>query len=148
MPSQPADIASNPTFIELQRELAMLQKDLMIARDLSDPRVIELEQALSASREDGQRLNEEFKRGYGGFCLYQKSSCRFRGRNNRLRNVTLSQARNESDQNLAMLTNELNDLEREKNALIMELNIRDKRMEDLRDQLVRSQTAQAWDVAG
>ena len=142
VPSQPADIASNPTFIELQRELAMLQKDLMIARDLSDPRVIELEQALSASREDGQRLNEEFKRAMEDFARIKNQVAGLEEENNRLRNVTLSQARNESDQNLAMLTNELNDLEREKNALIMELNIRDKRMEDLRDQLVRSQTAQ------
>ncbi|MEC8043189.1 MAG: hypothetical protein VX130_01180 [Verrucomicrobiota bacterium] len=142
VPSQPADIASNPTFIELQKELAMLQKDLMIARDLSDPRVIELEQALSASREDGQRLNEEFKRAMEDFARIKNQVAGLEEENNRLRNVTLSQARNESDQNLAMLTNELNDLEREKNALIMELNIRDKRMEDLRDQLVRSQTGQ------
>ena len=137
--SQPQDIASNPTFRELQNELAMLQQDLMVARDLADPRVIELQQALSASREDSQRLNEEFKKAMDDFGNIKDQLSDLEAENNRLRNISLAQARDNADQSLANLMNQVNGLEREKSSMTFELNEKTKRIEGLRDQLARAQ---------
>jgi chromosome segregation ATPase len=137
--SQPQDIANNPTFRELQNELAMLQQDLMVARDLADPRVTELQQALSASREDSQRLNEEFKKAMDDFGNIKDQLSNLEAENNRLRNISLAQARDNADQGMASLMNQVNGLEREKSTMTFELNEKTKRIEGLRDQLARAQ---------
>ena len=56
--------------------MVLLQQDLLNARDLKDPRVIELENALTASREDGIRLNEEFKNAMQDFARMKERKIR------------------------------------------------------------------------
>ena len=54
--------------------------------------------------------------------------------NNRLEKYFLAQARDNADQGMANLMNQVNGLEREKSTMTFELNEKTKRIEGLRDQ--------------
>ena len=137
---QPQDIANNPIFRDLQNELAMLQQDLMVARDFVDPEVTRLQQALNASREDSQRLNEEFKEAMDDFGNIKEKLTNLERENNRLRDVSLAQARNNADQNIANMANRVSGLEGKISSLSLELTEKNSRIEALRDQLARAQS--------
>lgn len=137
--SQSQDVANSPVFRELQNELAMLQQDLMVARDLADPRVGELQQALNASREDSQRLNEEFKKAMDDFGNIKDQLSNLEEENTRLRNVSLAQARDNADQGMTNMWNQINGLESKISGLSLELNQKNNTIENLRDQLARAQ---------
>ena len=137
---QPQDIANNPIFRDLQNELAMLQQDLMVARDFVDPEVAKLQQALNASREDSQRLNEEFKMAMDDFGNIKEKLTNLEKENNRLRDVSLAQARNNADQNIANMANRVSGLEGKISSLSLELTEKNQRIEALRDQLARAQS--------
>ena len=61
------NFASDARFIELQKELLLLQKDLLAARGIEEPRFQELQSELEASQNDSLRLNDEFKSVFAEF---------------------------------------------------------------------------------
>ena len=60
-PQPVLDIAADPRFIEIQKEMLLLQQDLLAARGMTDPAPEGMTAELAASKADNDRLNEEFK---------------------------------------------------------------------------------------
>ena len=59
--------------------------------------------------------------------------------NTRLRNVSLAQARDNADQGMTNMWNQINGLESKISGLSLELNQKNNTIENLRDQLARAQ---------
>jgi chromosome segregation ATPase len=133
------DIANDPRFIELQDELALLQQDLINARQLDDPEVQKLRADLEVSQNDSLRLNEEFKDAMDNFRKIKEQVAVLEEENKRLQDTTLTDAKNQSQEAISNLNSEIDDLSDANQLLKSAIRERDNRIESLTEQLAQSQ---------
>ena len=132
------DISKDPRFLALQQEMIGLQNDLIAAQQMDDPRVIQLEGALEASRADAAQLNSEFKGVMADFTNLRDELTALEAENRRIREISLSQAREQSNPAAATMQIEINNLSRENANLMAQLSEKDRRISGLRDDLAGS----------
>ncbi len=133
------NLASDPRFIELQKELLLLQQDLLAAREIEEPRVQALEMKLNASQNDSLRLNDEFKNAMQEFARFKEQVAILEEENRRLQKVASSPISNQDRELKASLQNRVNDLSKENANLRMQVGERDNRVTGLREELARAQ---------
>ena len=83
------DIASDPKVLELQKELALLQEGLRVAKTFKDPEVEVLENELLVSKEETADLKEDFKNAMRDFVRLRNEVELIEKDNQRLRNQIL-----------------------------------------------------------
>jgi chromosome segregation ATPase len=132
------DISKDPRFLALQQEMVGLQNDLIAAQQMQDPRVIQLEGALEASRNDALKLNEEFKGVMADFTKLKDELTSLEAENRRIREISINQAREASNQSGMVMQTEINNLSRENANLMAQLAEKDRRINGLRDDLAGS----------
>ncbi|MBT3667345.1 MAG: hypothetical protein HN548_07680, partial [Opitutae bacterium] len=133
------NVASDPRFIELQKELLLLQQDLLAAREIEEPRVQALQMKLDASQNDSLRLNDEFKTAMKDFSNFKEQVAILEEENRRLQKFASSPTSNQDREMKASLQNRVNDLSKENANLRMQVGERDNRVSGLREELARSQ---------
>ena len=129
------DISDDPRFLALQQEMIGLQNDLLAAQQMDDPRVLELEGALEASRSESNKLNAEFKGVLSDFTSLKDELTALEAENRRIREISIAQAREQSNPAAATLQIEINNLSRENANLAAQLAEKDRRIDGLRDDL-------------
>ena len=132
---QSNDISNDPRFIELQQEMLALQNDLISIQEMTDPRVKELEDRLQKSRAEGARLNGELLEVVNEFSSLKTDLSTLEDENKRLRDVSLTNARNQASNAGVAMQNKINDLTRENTSLSSQVNEKDARISGLRDEL-------------
>ncbi len=133
------NLASDPRFIELQKELLLLQQDLLSAREIEEPRVQALQIKLDASQNDSLRLNDEFKKAMQDFANFKEQVAILEEENRRLQKFASSPVSNQDREMRASLQNRVNDLSKENANLRMQVGERDNRVSGLREELARAQ---------
>lgn len=136
------NLANDPRFKSLQRELLLLQQDLLFARNIEDPRVQGLEAELALRQNDSSRLNDEFKTAMGDFSKLKEQVAVLEDENRRLQNSIPSQSiKLEADLEKQNLENRFSELSKENSNLRDTIEERDNRVSRLREDLVRAQMA-------
>ena len=107
------DISKDPRFLALQQEMVGLQNDLIAAQQMQDPRVVQLEGALEAIREDARKLNEEFKGVMADFTNLRDELTALESENRRIREISMNQVRETSNPSAMVMQTEINNLSRE-----------------------------------
>ena len=131
--------SDDPRFIEMQKELVLLQRDLLAVRDLDNPEIDSLQNQLLASQKDSSRLNDEFKGAMEDFGRLKEQVAMLEEENNRLQNETLDQVRNDNNKNLENLRSKMSDLSRENSNLRVVLGEKDAQVSNLRQKLADAQ---------
>jgi chromosome segregation ATPase len=129
------DISKDPRFLALQQEMVGLQNDLIAAQQMQDPRVVQLEGALEASRDDARKLNEEFKGVMADFTNLRDELTALESENRRIREISMNQVRETSNPSAMVMQTEINNLSRENANLMAQLAEKDRRINGLRDDL-------------
>ena len=129
------DIANDPRFLALQQEMVGLQNDLIVAQQMEDPRILQLESALEASKSDAFKLNEEFKGVMSDFTKLRDELSTLEAENRRIREISLKQAQVVSNKADIALQTEINNLSRENANLMAQITEKDRRIDGLRDDL-------------
>jgi chromosome segregation ATPase len=129
------DISKDPRFLALQQEMVGLQNDLIAAQQMQDPRVVQLEGALEASREDALKLNEEFKGVMADFTNLRDELTALEAENQRIRQISLKQVQETSNPSGMVMQTEINNLSRENANLMAQLAEKERRINGLRDDL-------------
>ena len=142
-PSQPAapNVAADPRFIEIQKEMLLLQQDLLSARNLEDPQAGGLQAELASAQADNLRLNEEFKNALEDFGRIKEKLALLEDENQRLQTEGISNARNKAEQDLSSMQAKIGGLSSENSNLRVQLGERENRIAGLRDELARAQVA-------
>jgi DNA repair exonuclease SbcCD ATPase subunit len=137
---QPApNIAADPRFVEIQKEMLLLQQDLLAARGMKDPEAGSLEAQLASTQADNAKLNEEFKNAMDDFGRIKEQLAILEDENQRLQNEGLGEARTKAEQDLAALQTKIGGLSSENSNLRVQLGERENRISGLRDELARAQ---------
>ena len=123
----------------MQKELVLLQRDLLAVRDLDNPEIDSLQNQLLASQKDSSRLNDEFKGAMEDFGRLKEQVTMLEEENNRLQNETLDQVRNDNNKNLENLRSKMSDLSRENSNLRVVLGEKDAQVSNLRQKLADAQ---------
>ena len=134
------DIASDPKVLELQKELALLQEGLRVAKTFKDPEVEVLENELLVSKEETADLKEDFKNAMRDFVRLRNEVELIEKDNQRLRNQNLADAKSDADRQIISLKNQVAGLEDQNSLLRLDLDGRDRRIEDLKNQMVETQS--------
>ena len=142
---QANDISNDPRFIELQQEMLALQNDLISIQEMTDPRVKDLEDRLQKSQAEGARLNGELLEVVNEFSSLKSDLGTIEDENRRLRDVSLTNARNQANDAGVAMQNEINNLTRENTSLSSQVNEKDARIRGLRDELSQYASTQADD---
>jgi chromosome segregation ATPase len=132
------DISDDPRFLALQQEMIGLQNDLLAAQQMDDPRVLELEGALEASQSESNKLNAEFKSVLADFTSLKDELTALEAENRRIREISIAQAREQSNPAAATMQVEINNLSRENANLAAQIAEKDRRIDGLRDDLAGS----------
>ena len=138
-PAPPPNIAADPRFIEIQKEMLLLQQDLLAARGLKDPESGSLQAELASTQADNAKLNEEFKNAMEDFGRIKEQLSILEDENQRLQTEGLSEARTRAEQDLLALQTKIGDLSSENSNLRVQLGERENRISGLRDELARAQ---------
>ena len=138
-PAPPLNIAADPRFIEIQKEMLLLQQDLLAARGLKDPESGSLQAELASTQADNAKLNEEFKNAMEDFGRIKEQLSILEDENQRLQTEGLSEARTKAEQDLLALQTKIGDLSSENSNLRVQLGERENRISGLRDELARAQ---------
>ena len=117
--------------------MRILQKDLLNAQNLEDPRVADLQTKLQLSRDDAQKLNIEFKNAMEEFGRIKDQVTSLENENARLRDVSLNVAKSEADQQSKILQNRINSLSNENANLSVEIGVKDNRLAAFAKNLLR-----------
>ena len=133
------NLASDPRFIEIQKELLLLQQDLLAAREVEEPRVKALQLELEASQNDSYLLNEEFKSAMEDFGRIKEQVAILEEENRRLQNSVPSSTASDSNNEKASMQNRINKLSQENANLRIQIGERDSRVSGLREDLARAQ---------
>ena len=133
------NLASDPRFIELQKELLLLQQDLLTAREIEEPRVQELQVELEASQNDSLRLNDEFKSVFEEFGRIKEQVAILEEENKRLQGSISSSNSNQEREVKSNLQTRVNSLSKDNANLRMQVGERDNRVSGLREELARAQ---------
>jgi len=137
----PPNIAADPRFIEIQKEMLLLQQDLLAARNLEDPQAGNLQTQLASAQADNLRLNEEFKNALEDFGGIKEKLALLEDENQRLQTEGISKARTKAEQDLSVLQAKIGGLSSENSNLRVQLGERENRIAGLRDELARAQVA-------
>jgi hypothetical protein len=129
------DISNDPRFLALQQEMVGLQNDLIAVQQMEDPRVAQLEGALEASRSDALKLNDEFKGVLADFSNLKNELSALESENRRIREISLAQARESSNQMGESMQIQINNLSQENANLLAQIAEKDRRISGLRDDL-------------
>jgi chromosome segregation ATPase len=138
-PQPPQDLASDPRFVEIQKEMLLLQQDLLAARRMEDPEAQGLKAQLDSTQADNVRLNDEFKSAMEDFGRMKETLAIMEDENQRLQTEGLSDARSKAEQDLAALQSKIGGLSSENSNLRVQLGERENRIAGLRDELARAQ---------
>jgi hypothetical protein len=133
------DLASSPKIIKLQQELLLLEEGLKQARDYQDPRVVELEAELAVVNKDKDNLDEDFKNAMKDFVRLKNQVEMFEIENERLRKEDIANLRSDAEKEIISLKNQIAGLRDQNSFLNIDLQGRNQRLADLREQLVQSQ---------
>ena len=133
------DLANDPKIIKLQQEMLFLQEGLKQARNYDDPKVIELEEQLEFQTKENESLNDEFKNAMKDFVRLKNQVEMFEMENERLKNEAIADIKSGAEKELIGLRNEVAGLKDQNSFLKLDLQGRDRRLSDMRDQLIRSQ---------
>jgi chromosome segregation ATPase len=144
---QGGDISNDPRFVELQQEMLALQSDLISIQEMADPRVKELEDKLRSSRDEGTRLNEELQGVMNEFSGLKRSLNTLEDENRRLRDVSLDSARNQANEAVEGMQQEINRLARENANLQNQVTEKDSRIRGLRDELAQTSAVSSNDTS-
>ena len=139
VPAPAPNIAADPRFIEIQKEMLLLQQDLLAARGLKDPDSGSLEAELASTQADNAKLNEEFKIVMEDFGRIKEQLSILEDENQRLQTEGLSEARTKAEQDLIALQTKIGNLSSENSNLRVQLGERENRISGLRDELARAQ---------
>jgi predicted RNase H-like nuclease (RuvC/YqgF family) len=137
----PPNIAADPRFIEIQKEMLLLQQDLLAARNLEDPKTNDAQAELASTQADNARLNEEFKSALEDFGNMKEKLALLEDENQRLQTEGISNARTKAEQDLSILQAKIGGLSSENSNLRVQLGERENRIAGLRDELARAQVA-------
>lgn len=137
--SEDKDLEMQKKFLSLQNELALLQEDLKTARDFDDPRVFDLEKQLQSSRDDGIKLNDEFKIALQDFGKLKEQLSILESENEKLREVAFSKAQKDAEEEVEKMRAEANAMARENDVLRNEMLEKDKRIDNLTEELANAQ---------
>ena len=139
VPSPAPNIAADPRFIEIQKEMLLLQQDLLAARGMKDPEAGSLQAELASTQSDNAKLNDEFKNAMEDFGRIKEQLSILEDENQRLQNEGLSEARTKAEQDLTALQTKIGGLSSENSNLRVQLGERENRISALRDELARAQ---------
>ena len=139
VPAPAPNIAADPRFIEIQKEMLLLQQDLLAAAGLKDPDSGSLEAELASTQADNAKLNEEFKIVMEDFGRIKEQLSILEDENQRLQTEGLSEARTKAEQDLIALQTKIGNLSSENSNLRVQLGERENRISGLRDELARRQ---------
>ena len=140
-PAPPLNIAADPRFIEIQKEMLLLQQDLFGGRQgLKDPESGSLQAELASTQADNAKLNEEFKNAMEDFGRIKEQLSILEDENQRLQTEGLSEARTKAEQDLLALQTKIGDLSSENSNLRVQLGERENRISGLRDELARAKS--------
>ncbi len=131
------DISQDPRFIELQQEMLALQNDLISLQEMGDPRVKELEEQLNNSRNQSARINGELQDFMNQFANLKGSLDGLEDENRKLREISLTNARNEANEAGDQMQREILKLSRENANLSNQISEKDARIDGLRDELAQ-----------
>ena len=131
--------SDDPRFIEMQKELLLLQDDLLAVRDIDNPEIKNLQKELQTSQNDSARLNQEFKGAMEDFVKVKEQMAVLESENNKLQNEILGDGKDQSKQIVENYQNRLNELSNENTNLRNQLDEKDNRVSGLREQLAQSQ---------
>jgi len=133
------NIAADPRFIEIQKEMLLLQQDLLAARGMKDPEAGTLHAELASTQADNAKLNEEFKNAMEDFGRIKEQLAILEDENQRLQSEGLSEARTKAEQDLVALQTKIGGLSSENSNLRVQVGERENRISGLRDELARAQ---------
>ncbi|MBT3637632.1 MAG: hypothetical protein HN531_11880 [Opitutae bacterium] len=133
------NIAADPRFIEIQKEMLLLQQDLLAARGMKDPEAGSLQAELASTQADNAKLNDEFKNAMEDFGRIKEQLSILEDENQRLQSEGLSEARSKAEQDLVALQAKIGGLSSENSNLRVQLGERENRISGLRDELARAQ---------
>ena len=134
------DISQDPRFIALQQEMIGLQNDLIAVQQMEDPRVAQLEGALQASKADALKLNDEFKGVLADFSNLKTELIALEAENRRIREISLSQARESSNQIGESMQMQIKTITQQNANLLTQIAEKDRRISGLRDDLAGTTT--------
>ena len=140
-PQPVLDIAADPRFIEIQKEMLLLQQDLLAARGMTDPAPEGMTAELAASKADNERLNEEFKGAMDDFGRIKEKVALLEEENRRLQEEGGELARAKAKEDSAALQSRIGALSSENSSLRVDLGERENRIASLRDELARAQVS-------
>ena len=133
------NLANDPKIIKLQQEMLFLQEGLRQAREYDDPEVADLKKKLEFQTKENESLNEEFKNAMKDFVRIKDQVEMFEMENERLKNQAIAEVKSGAEKELIGLRNEVAGLKDQNSFLKLDLQGRDRRLSDMRDQLIRSQ---------
>ena len=133
------DLAQNPKILKLQQELLLLQEGLRQARNYDDPKVADLQTKLDSKTKDYEALNDDLKNAMKDFVRLKNQVESREIENERLRNNEIADLRSDAEKEIISLKNEIGGLRDKNSFLELDLQGRDKRISDMRDQLIRAQ---------
>lgn len=133
---QQEEIANDPKVLELQKELLLLQEGLRAARKFKDPKVAELEDELANSKEETAALKDDFKNAMRDFVRLRNEVELIEQDNQRLKDQNLAGAKSEADRQIIDLKNQVAGLADQNSLLKLDLDGRDRRIEDLKNQMI------------
>ena len=137
---QQPDLANSPKVLELQQELLLLQEGLRAARSFEDPEVTRLQNELNESQKETESLRDDFKSAMKDFVRIKNEVELIEQENQRLRNEGLARANTDADRRIIDLRNQVAGLADQNSLLKVDLEGRDRRLADMREQLIQSQS--------
>jgi chromosome segregation ATPase len=137
--SKGTNYSDDPRFIEMQKELLLLQDDLLAVRDIDNPIINNLQKELQTSQNDSARLNQEFKGAMEDFVKIKEQMTVLESENNKLQNDIVGDGEDQSKQIVANYQNRLNELSNENTNLRNQLAEKDNRVSGLREQMAQAQ---------
>ncbi len=133
------DYSEDPRFLEMQKELMLLQDDLLAVRNIDNPKIEALQNELFASQNDSSRLNEEFKGAMADFVKIKEQMALLENENDRLEKEILGNSNNQNKGMVSNLKNQLSEVQGEFANLREQLADKDKRVSNLRESLAQAQ---------
>ena len=118
----------------------LLQEGLRQAETTyDDPKVADLQTKLDSKTKDYEALNDDLKNAMKDFVRLKNQVESREIENERLRNNEIANLKSDAEKEIISLKNEIGGLRDKNSFLELDLQGRDKRISDMRDQLIRAQ---------
>ena len=133
------DLANDPKIIKITTRNAFLQEGLRQARNMMILKSLNYKEQLEFQTKENESLNDEFKNAMKDFVRLKNQVEMFEMENERLKNQAIADMKSGAEKELIGLRNEVAGLKDQNSFLKLDLQGRDRRLSDMRDQLIRSQ---------